>query len=765
MSDEEIVGSEKSMKEPVPIRGERNVLVTSALPYVNNVCHLGNLIGAVLSADVFARYLRQVGVNSVFICGTDEYGTATETKAQQEGMTPREICDKYHALHREIYEWFEIEFDHFGRTSTEKQTEITQEIFWDLHRNGFISEGSMEQLRCETCERFLADRYVMGTCPQCGFEDARGDQCDNCGTLLNPTQLINPTCALCKSAPVIRKTNHLFLDLPKLQDPLRDWVRDASVRGQWSSNAIAMTNTWLDRGLEQRCITRDLRWGTPVPLEGYTDKVFYVWFDACIGYLSITAALTEKWREWWQPDEDAAKVELYQFMGKDNIPFHSVVFPSSQIGTGKKWTMVHHLSTTEYLNYESGKFSKSRGVGVFGNDAALTGITVDVWRYYLVINRPEQADSLFTWQDFQTKNNDELLQHLGNFMNRTSSFLKKYFNLRLPKLLLIDFDREFVERINAELREYHSSMQGVGLKAGLKRAMAISKIANQYVQANEPWRLFNTDKERCGSVVALAANMMHLLGVILQPFLGRSFVTKVLKMVGLEYGSNSTRIPTTFMPVLEEDSLMGEPILLYEKISDELISELRAKYGGVDGSAPSAGSGGGGGIAENNVEAFRLDLRVGTIVSVEENEASDKLFNCLVDIGEDTGPRPVVAGLRDTYQADELRGSSCVLVCNLVPATLAGMESRGMILVGEKKDKVRILQAAEATIGDIVTPEGVGDVMTDPPLDRKAFQAASKPLRIGADSVVEYKKTMKLIAGPGAKPVLAQGVPEGGKVK
>ncbi len=411
-------------REVLPIKGRRNILITSALPYVNNVPHLGNIIGCVLSADVYARFARLRGYNTLYVCGTDEYGTATETKAIQDGVTPQELCDRYHKVHRSIYEWFNIGFDHFGRTTTPEQTAIAQDIFAACDKNKLVSTDTVEQLYCETCKRFLADRFIEGVCPRldCKYEDARGDQCDKCGHLLDATELINPKCKICRKSPVKRSSKHLFLDLPSLSKKLSAFVGHSSVTGAWSANSVQITKSWLRDGLKPRCITRDLKWGTKVPKPGFDDKVFYVWFDAPIGYLSITATYTKRWEEWWKTP--ANDVQLYQFMGKDNIPFHTVIFPSTLLGTRQPYTLLHHISTCEYLNYESGKFSKSRGTGVFGDDAVKSGIPSEVWRYYLLASRPETSDSVFQWDNFLTSNNSELLANLGNYVQRSLSFLK-----------------------------------------------------------------------------------------------------------------------------------------------------------------------------------------------------------------------------------------------------------------------------------------------------------------------------------------------------
>ena len=423
-------------------RGSKNKqmkkrLITSALPYVNNIPHLGNII-QVLSADVFARFCRQRGYETLYICGSDEYGTATETRAMQEKISPRELCDRFYKVHKEIYEWFGIEFDHFGRTSCPQQTEIVRQIYREVEAAGFIQKRETEQTFCKSCDRFLADRYVYGNCPHCGSVNARGDQCEDCGAMLDPTELLEPRCGICGDTPERRSTEHLFIDLPNLKGQLEAWIDEASARGRWSKNALQMTKSWIRDGLKQRCITRDLSWGVPVPK--MPGKVFYVWFDAPIGYISITAELLQQrggdaqsWREWWQnPDE----VELFQFIGKDNIPFHTVLFPSSLLASQKgaperRWTMLHHMSSTEYLNYESGKFSKTRGVGIFGNDCQDTGIPADCWRFFLYYNRPEKSDYEFTWTEFQQLLKRELIGNLGNLVNRTLSFLQRFFSGKL----------------------------------------------------------------------------------------------------------------------------------------------------------------------------------------------------------------------------------------------------------------------------------------------------------------------------------------------
>jgi methionyl-tRNA synthetase len=514
----------------------KKILITSALPYVNNVPHLGNIIGCVLSADVFARYCKAREYDSLYICGTDEYGTATEIKALDEKVTPKEICDKYHKIHKDVYEWFGIKFDIFGRTSTEKHTKITQDIFLALHKNGDVVEEEIEQFYDEKAGMFLADRYIEGTCPFCSSDGARSDQCDRCGKLLQPNELINPISKVTKTKPVIRRTKHLFINLPGIEKQLATWIDKESVDGFWSENSINIARSWLKEGLKRRAITRDLKWGVPVPMPGYESKVFYVWFDAPIGYISITANLTESWKEWWmEPD----KVDLYQFMGKDNVPFHTVIFPSTLMGTKQPWTMLHHISTTEFLNYEGGKFSKSRNVGVFGDDAKNSGIPSDVWRYYLLANRPEQADTMFTWEDFMEKNNNELLANLGNLVNRTLVFLKNNFEGKVPEGGdLSQADKDFLDGQKKVIATITEDLEKVKLKDALHKTMAFSKNSNKYFQDNKPWELVRTDKTRAGTVMMILASQIKDLSILIEPHLPASSdeIRKQMNLQGRQMG-------------------------------------------------------------------------------------------------------------------------------------------------------------------------------------------------------------------------------------
>ena len=571
------LGVMKQADEILPKDGERNILITSALPYVNNVPHLGNIVGSVLSADIFSRYAKTRNYNTLFICGTDEYGTATETKALEEGITPRELCDKYHKIHADVYKWFQIGFDYFGRTTTEKQTEIAQGIFTKLNDNGFLEEQSTKQLYCTQHNSFLADRFVEGECPKCHYDNARGDQCDKCGSLLDAFELINPRCKLDNSTPIPKYSDHIFLSLDKLEKNVADWSAKSSVEGNWSKNSRTITNSWLKERLHPRCITRDLVWGTPVPLEKYKDKVLYVWFDATIGYVSITANYTDGWEKWWKQPEN---VNLYQFMGKDNVPFHTVIFPASQIGTHEPWTMLHHLNTTEYLQYEGGKFSKSRGVGVFGNNAQDSGVSSSVWRYYLASVRPESSDSHFSWDDFVARNNSELLANLGNFCNRIIKFVNAKYNGVIPKYdtkNLPGYDSLVVD-INKILANYVSVMEQGHERRGLEIAMSLSARGNQFLQDNKlDNSLFSQLPDKSDAVVSVGLNIVYAVASVIYPFIPETAET-IYRMLN----APALKINEQFYLAILGGHNINKAEYLFQRIDEKNIEVWRQKYGGQD---------------------------------------------------------------------------------------------------------------------------------------------------------------------------------------
>ncbi len=662
---------------------DKKILITSALPYVNNIPHLGNLI-QVLSADVFARYCRLKGYETLYICGTDEYGTATETKALEEGITPKELCDRYYKIHADVYRWFGISFDSFGRTSAAIHTEVTQDIFKRLDENGYIKEKMIEQMYCEKCERSLADRYVHGTCPFCGFSEARGDQCENCGKLLDPVDLVAPRCSVCGTKPVIRESNHLYIDLPAILPRLQKWMDKAASEGFWARNAVRMTQAWIRDGLHERCITRDLKWGIPVPKNGFRDKVFYVWFDACIGYISITANLTSDWEKWWKNPEEA---RLYQFIGKDNIPFHTVIFPSSLIGTGESWTLLNHMSSTEYLNYESGKFSKSKGVGVFGTDARDTGIPADVWRFYIFYNRPEKSDAVFTWKDFQEKVNGELIGNLANLVNRTLTFVSRNYN---GELSAAEPDEGFWTNIKALEKEITGALEKVEIRDAFRKIFALSSLGNKRFQDEEPWKTVRENPEKTRALLRDLVYLIRDLGLLINPYLPET-AAKIHAVLGL------SEMKWDRLGVLTGIEKVHHPELLFKRLEDEAIEELRNRFAGNQKRpAPERKAG----------ELFRtrLDLRAGKIVDIEKHPRADKLYIETVDLGRET--RQIVSGLVPYYKEDELKGRNIILVANLKTARLWGVESRGMLLAAEDEETIEVLFVDRAEPGDRIVLSG-----------------------------------------------------------
>lgn len=708
-------------------------LITSALPYVNNIPHLGNLI-QVLSADVFARFCRLRGYQTLYVCGTDEYGTATETKALEEGKSPRELCDYYHAIHRDIYNWFSIAFDYFGRTSTAQQTEIVQSIFKDIDKNGFITEHSVEQLRCDECNRFLADRYVRGTCPYCGYEDARGDQCEACGKLLEPTELKKPRCSTCGSSPKLKSTTHLYIDLPHIAARYEPWMQKASTEGRWSNNAVKMTQGWLRDGLQERAITRDLKWGIPVPRAGFENKVFYVWFDAPIGYISITKCFTDllgtDWKAWWLNQSD---VELFQFIGKDNIPFHTVIFPSSLIATGKDWVKLHHISSSEYLNYEAGKFSKSKGIGVFGSDAQESGIPADMWRFYIFYNRPEKNDAVFTWKDFQERVNSELVGNLCNLINRTLTFVSRYYGGRIPERDGLASSREDIRTTTEALRKaVQESVQRITalleeaeLREAFHELFALSSVANKAFQDGEPWKNREADPERAESLLFELCYIIKDLLILMHPYMP-NYADAVASFFGITVWSGDVfdwQHPVRPRPesslswenLLERMGLsrVGKPQIIFKTLEDAAIAVYRDRYSGSqkersDRSGTISCGKEGTKHAEHKDGARRqekvaekpawkdmdpselfsryISLKTAKILSVQKHPHGDKLFVETIDDGSGS-ERVILSGLVPYFAAEELVGADIILVENLKPRKMRGIESKGMLLASHYTDE------------------------------------------------------------------------------
>ena len=552
-------------------------LITSALPYVNNIPHLGNIIGCVLSADVYARYKRLNKDDVLFVCGTDEYGTATETKAKEQNVTPREICNKYHKIHKEIYDWFNISFDIFGRTSCENpsdtnwsQTKLCHDIFNKLVDNNLIYEKEIEQLYSEDLNKFCADRYIKGTCPSCKFVDANGDQCDMCGKLHSATELIDPYYKLNPEFKLVKKrTLHLFLKLSELKNELKEWYD--SNDGSWTNIAAGITKSWLNDDLHDRCITRDLEWGTPVPDtkkfgNKFKNKVFYVWFDAPIGYISITANKLDTWADWWKNKD----VKLINFMAKDNVPFHSIIFPACLIGTRDNYNLVNTIAAVDYLNYEDKKFSKSNNIGVFGDDAKKSGLCTDIWRFYLVRVRPETNDSFFTWSDFEAKINSELVNNFSNLVNRILVLTYKYFKV-IPEIKDMKLYEELNSEYNHFLDSYKSNMNKIRLREGLINFIKFSSECNMFINIYEPWSLIKSDREKTGQVLGVLCNFLIKLSVLGLPFIPDSCnkIQNILNIKCDEYEFNINQFV---------GSTLNKPEILFKRVSQDKLDELKSKF-------------------------------------------------------------------------------------------------------------------------------------------------------------------------------------------
>lgn len=559
------------------------ILITSALPYVNGVPHLGHLVGCLLPSDVYARYMRMMGHEVLYVCGTDEHGTPSEVGAAKEGMDVADYCLKYHNRHKEAYDAFNLSFDYFGRTSSEQNREITYHIFEQLDKNGLIEEESIKQIFSIDDNRFLPDRYVTGTCPHCGYDKARGDQCENCTKVLDPTELINPRSTISGSTNLeVRETKHLFLNLPKLEKQLAEWVK--SKEPFWPDVAYSIAQKWLKEGLRPRCITRDLKWGFPVPKKGFEDKVFYVWFDAPIGYLGITKQWADEkpgersWKDWWL---DAKDVYYVQFMGKDNVPFHSISFPATLLGTGENWTKVDYLKGMSYLTFEGGKFSKSEQRGVFAEDA-VKEFPADYWRYWLISNAPEASDSSFTFDLFAGVVNKDLNGVLGNCVSRVMKMTASKIGAEVPAGgEMTEVEEKLIADLQEKADNYCKYMEGLEFKKAMNELRAIWVDGNNYISVTEPWTVIKTDPARAAAILRVCLNLIRIYAL-----LGAPVMPETSAKILAKFGLNAADMPVLkgFNAAKEIEALqpghkfeVGDA--LFERIAPEKTEELKAKYG------------------------------------------------------------------------------------------------------------------------------------------------------------------------------------------
>ncbi len=558
------------------------ILVTSALPYINGVPHLGHMVGCLLPSDTYARFMRMMGNEVLYICGTDEHGTTSEVGALKAGMDVQAYCDMNHNRHAQTYKDFNLSFDFFGRTSTEENKEMTYHIFEQLDKNGFIAEKTVKQVYSVDDKMFLADRYIVGTCPYCGYDKARGDQCENCTKVLEPTELIDARSAVSGSKNLeVRETKHLFLNLPKIEDKLEAWLK--TKEPFWPDVAYTIAKKWLKEGLQERCITRDLKWGFPVNKKGYEDKVFYVWFDAPIGYIGITKQWEEEkpqernWKDWWLNPQNVRHVE---FMGKDNVPYHSITFPATLLGTGENWTQVDFLKGMSYLTYEGGKFSKSEKRGIFAEDA-VKEFPADYWRYWLMSNAPESSDSSFSWDLFAGAVNKDLNGVLGNFVSRVLKMTASKLGDKVPEGgENSKAENELIDVLQKRVNDYIKYMEEMEFRKALGELRAIWVEGNNYISAEEPWAVIKTDEQRAKVILRNCINLIRvyaLLSAPIMPETSQKILDKLYTQPTLIKDFDVKKEMNFFKG--GESFEVGD--MLFERITPERVEELKTKYAGA----------------------------------------------------------------------------------------------------------------------------------------------------------------------------------------
>ncbi|MDY5899474.1 MAG: methionine--tRNA ligase [Candidatus Limisoma sp.] len=655
----------------------RRTMVTAALPYANGPVHIGHLAGVYVPADIYVRYLRLKGEDVVFVGGSDEHGVPITIKAKKEGVTPQDIVDRYHKIIKESFEGLGISFDVYSRTTSKVHAKTASDFFKKLYDKGEFVEKTTMQYYDEEAHQFLADRYIVGTCPHCGNTRAYGDQCEACGTSLNATDLIDPKSAITGNVPVLRETKHWYLPLDKWEPRLRQWILEE--HKEWRPNVYGQCKSWLDLGLQPRAVSRDLDWGVPVPVEGAEGKVLYVWFDAPIGYISNTKELLpDDWEKYWK-DKDS---RIVHFIGKDNIVFHCIIFPAMLMAEGS-YQLPDNVPANEFLNLEGDKISTSRNWAVWLNEylEELPG-KQDVLRYVLTANAPETRDNDFTWKDFQARNNNELVAILGNFVNRTLVLTHKYFDGIVPACgELTDYDRaslnEFAD-VKATLEKYLDTFR---FRDAQKEAMNLARIGNKYLADTEPWKLAKTDMARVATILNLSLQITANLAIAFEPFL--PFMSKKLRTIlGMhEFSWNALGS----VDILSAGATIGQPELLFEKIGDEVVeaqvkklvdmkrANALANFEPKPVAAPVAFD-----------EFMKMDIRVGTVLECEKVKKADKLLKFRIDDG--MGGRTIVSGIAKFYNPEDLVGKQVCFVANFEPRKLKGIESQGMILSAENAD-------------------------------------------------------------------------------
>jgi len=648
-------------------------LITAALPYANGPVHIGHLAGVYVPADIYTRYLRSNGKDVLFICGSDEHGVPITLKAKAEGITPQVVVDKYHGINKDAFSQFGISFDIYHRTSAPIHHQTASAFFKKMLDQGDFIEKTSEQFFDEEHQQFLADRYITGTCPHCGNERAYGDQCEKCGTSLSPSDLKNPKSMLSGNPPVLRETRHWYLPLDKHEEWIRKWILEDHT--EWRSNVYGQCKSWLDQGLQPRAVSRDLDWGVPVPAEGAAGKVLYVWFDAPIGYISATKELTPDWEKYWKSDES----RMIHFIGKDNIVFHCIIFPAMLKAHGE-FILPDNVPANEFLNLEGDKISTSRNWAVWLHEylQEFPG-KQDVLRYVLTANAPEAKDNDFTWKDFQTRNNNELVAVLGNFINRTLVLTQKYFEGKCPAPgELSDFDKATLAEIPAIKGRVEQSMEAFRIREALNEAMGLARLGNKYLAETEPWKLIKTDAGRVATILDISLQITANLTILMDPFLPFSMkqVREWLNMESLPWAAIGSE------GLIRSGHTIGQPGLLFEKIEDAQVDaqvlklhETKIANEAREAGLPAAKP------AVSYDDFSKMDIRIGKILEAERIPKTQKLMKLKVDTGMDV--RTIVSGIAEHFEPEQIIGKQITLLANLEPRTIKGIESKGMILLAE----------------------------------------------------------------------------------
>jgi methionyl-tRNA synthetase len=672
----------------------KRYLVTSALPYANGPIHIGHLAGVYIPSDIYTRYLRMKGVNVISVCGSDEHGVPITLKARKEGVSPQEIVDRYHAINKKAFEDFGIAFDIYSRTSNKVHYETASDFFRTLYNKGEFIEKSSEQYFDEEAGCFLADRYIMGTCPHCGNENAYGDQCEKCGTSLSPNDLINPHSTISGSNPVLRETLHWFLPLDKYEPWLKKWILED--HKEWKANVYGQCKSWLDQGLQPRAVSRDLDWGVPVPVEGVKGKVLYVWFDAPIGYISATKELTPEWEKYWKDKE----TKMVHFIGKDNIVFHCIIFPAMLNAEGT-FILPENVPANEFLNLENDKISTSRNWAVWLHEYLedFPG-KQDALRYALCASAPETKDNDFTWKDFQARNNNELVAILGNFVNRALVLTNNYYDGKVPARGKTDSNDDAVLKEIAHIREnVESSLEAFRFREALKEAMNLARLGNKYLADTEPWKVIKTDPERVKTIMNIALQITANLTIVCEPFLPFS-MEKLRGWINFNELKWSEAGKTD---LLITGHVINKPGLLFEKIEDEdimkQIDKLMAtkKANDAEGAITTPGK-----DAITFDDFTKIDIRTATILEAEKVPKTTRLLKLKIDTGLDI--RTIVSGIAEYYEPEAIIGKQISIVANLEARKIKGIESKGMILMAEDKDGklVMVTPAGKVSNGSMI---------------------------------------------------------------